>query len=73
MIKCILQYIGLAPTEHDKQIKLLVDNSWNSLQVVGRGTITIDPSEVSNSPEFKQAQLDAKQLFEDLGLDNQFS
>lgn len=40
----------------------LVKNSYSTLRVVGRGTIMIDPSEVYDSPEFKESQKKAKEI-----------
>jgi len=56
----IWQILGLAPSESDKKLINLVENSYESVTVVGRGTINIDPSEVRNSREFKEAQEQAK-------------
>lgn len=58
----ILEKLGLKPTKEDKKIKDLVDNSYNSLRVVGRGTIRIDPKEVRNTKEFKEALKKAKDI-----------
>ena len=55
----LLETLGLSPSEQDKQIKSLVDNSYNSLRVVGRGTIRIDPKEVGQTLEFKEARKEA--------------
>ena len=48
--------LGLAPSERDKTLKRLVDNSYSSTRVVGRGTVKIDPNEVRGTPSFKQAR-----------------
>lgn len=52
--------LGLAPSERDKKLKRLVDNSYPSIRVVGRGTVKIDPDEVRGTPEFKTARAKAK-------------
>lgn len=57
-------YLGLAPSENDKKIKALVDNSYKSLRVVGRGTIVIDPKEVRATESFKRDMQKAKEFFE---------
>lgn len=58
----LLKIFGLAPTEQDKKLKELVDNSYLSVRVVGRGTVKIDPEEVRNSKEFKAARDQAKEI-----------
>lgn len=60
----ILKKLGLSPNENDKKLKILIDNTYKTVRVVGRGTITIDPSEVKNSSEFKEAQKKAKKIVE---------
>ncbi|PVX30505.1 hypothetical protein [Sphingomonas pokkalii] len=54
--------LGLAPSERDKRLKRLIDNSYPSIRVVGRGTIKIDPNEVRSTPEFKTARARAEQI-----------
>jgi len=54
--------LGLAPNEEDKRLKKLVQDSYKEVKVVGRGTIRIDPKEVSSSDEFKNAQNKARTL-----------
>ena len=58
----ILRMLGLAPTESDKRLKELVSNSYNSVRVVGRGTVRIDPKEVRQTKEFKKALGQAKAI-----------
>ena len=58
----MLSVLGLAPSESDKKLKKLVDNSYVSVRVVGRGTIRIDSNEVRSSKEFKKAQEQAKKI-----------
>jgi hypothetical protein len=43
-------------------LKQLVDNSYDSVRVVGRGTVKIDPQEVGNSEAFKAARKKAKKI-----------
>lgn len=57
-----LSMLGLAPNEEDKRLKELVEGSYKRVKVVGRGTIRIDPREVSSSKEFKNAQEKARSL-----------
>lgn len=58
----ILKALGLAPSEHDEKLKELVASSYNSVRIVGRGTVNIDPREVRLSDEFKQARKQAKDI-----------
>lgn len=48
--------------QKDELLKQLINNSYESVQVVGRGTINIDPKEVRNSENFKQALSLAKSI-----------
>ena len=57
-----LSMLGLAPNEEDKRLKKLIQDSYKEVKVVGRGTIRIDPKEVSSSDEFKNAQNKARTL-----------
>ncbi len=58
----MLQALGLAPSERDEKLKELVGPTYTTVRVVGRGTITIDPSEVCQSAEFKRAREQAKAI-----------
>ncbi len=58
----ILKALGLAPSERDKKLKELVSRSYSSVQVVGRGTVKVDPREVRLSDEFKDARKLAKAI-----------
>jgi hypothetical protein len=49
-------------SEQDQKLKQLVDSSYVSVRVVGRGTVKIDPEEVGKTPEFKQARKKAKEI-----------
>jgi len=57
-----LKFFGLSRTEQDEKLKQLVDNSYDSVRVVGRGTVKIDPQEVGNSEAFKTARKKAKRI-----------
>lgn len=48
--------------KEDMELINLIKNSYNTLRVVGRGTIIIDPTEVSNTKEFKEALTKASEL-----------
>jgi hypothetical protein len=48
--------------EDDKKLKDLVNNSYKSVRVVGRGTVRIDPKEVAASEEFKKARKEVRDL-----------
>lgn len=56
----LLRALGLARSEEDKRLKALVSQSYSSVRVVGRGTVKIDPCEVSDTSEFKQAREQAR-------------
>ncbi len=58
----LLQMLGLSPSEQDKKLKMLVENSYASVRVVGRGTVKIDPEEVRNTEEFRQARNNARAI-----------
>lgn len=57
-----LRILGLAPSERDERMKILVSGSYDSVKVVGRGTVQIDPQEVRTSPEFQRARRQAKAI-----------
>lgn len=52
--------LGFAPSERDKELKRVVDNSYPSVRVVGRGTVKINPDEVRKTPAFREARDKAK-------------
>lgn len=54
--------LGLSLSEEDRALKALVDSSYSSVRVVGRGTVRIDPREVRQSEEFKAAQAKARAI-----------
>jgi hypothetical protein len=58
----LLRILGLAPSERDERIKDLISGSYASVEVVGRGTVQIDPREVRDSDEFQQARRQAKAI-----------
>lgn len=58
----VLKVLGLAPSSQDKRLKELVDKSYSSVRVVGRGTVRIDPKEVRQSAEFRKAMALAKEI-----------
>ncbi len=62
LIRALLRVLGLAPSDRDREIMQLVKGSYKSVQVVGRGTIKIDPQEVLETPEFQHALKLAKEI-----------
>ena len=58
----ILRFFGLGPTDEDERLKSLVQGSYKSVRVVGRGTVKIDPREVRESAEFQQALVEARSI-----------
>lgn len=57
-----LQKIGLEATTKDRLLMDAIDNSYRSLDVVGRGTLIIDPKEAARDPEFKHYREMAKTI-----------
>lgn len=51
-MKAFYSVLDFFSVETDNYIKTLVKNSYNSLRVVGRGTVRIDPKEVAKTKEF---------------------
>lgn len=47
-----------------KNLRRLISDTYSSARVVGRGAVKVDPSEVSNTEEFKQAKKKAKEIVE---------
>lgn len=46
MLERILQFVGLAPSEREKQLLyVLGTDAPQSMRVIGRGTLTMDPAE----------------------------
>lgn len=58
----LLALLGFAPDEHDQKLRDLMKNSWESVTVSARGTVHIDPAEVSRSPEMKEARQKASDI-----------
>ncbi|WP_081606883.1 hypothetical protein [Asticcacaulis benevestitus] len=58
----LFRIMGWAPTKADTTLKNLVGSSYRSVEVVGRGTIKIDPEEVRETDEFKEASERAKAI-----------
>lgn len=50
------------PSKEEADFLALLDKSFKSLRVVGRGTVTVDVSEVQASEEFKKNLKRAKSL-----------
>lgn len=61
IIKFLRSFIA---SKRDKELKELVENSYESVRVVGRGTIIIDPKEIRESSEFKKAQIEFAKIIE---------
>ncbi len=62
MIRKLLISLGLAPSAQDIKLRDLVNRSYKSVRVVGRGTVKIDPAEVVATPEFKAARAQAADI-----------
>lgn len=64
MVGLLSRLTSIFRSKEDEELTQLINNSWRSLRVVGRGTIRIDPEEIRNSPEFKDALKRMEALFE---------
>lgn len=51
-----------ARQERDAMLSALIANSYEKIQVVGRGTIQIDAAEVASTEQFKRAREQARQI-----------
>ena len=58
----MLRFMGLAPSERDLKLRKLVSSSYESVRVVGRGTVMIDPKEIAESESFRQARAEARRI-----------
>jgi len=58
----VLKMLGLGPSKSDEKLKELVSRSYQSVRVVGRGTIKIDPQEVRKTEQFIRAREQAKAI-----------
>lgn len=58
----ILRMLGLAPSKNDHKLRELISQTYESARVVGRGTVKIDPQEVSQSEAFKKAREQARAI-----------
>ena len=65
MLHKILVSLGLAPSDSDIKLRDLVNKSYKSVRVVGRGTIKIDPGEVAATPAFKEAREKAGKIVQE--------
>lgn len=59
----VLELLGLKLSEKQQQMKALVNNSYNTVRVVGRGTVKIDAAEVIKSQGYIDACKKVEQLF----------
>lgn len=62
MIRKLLIWLGLAPSKRDMEMRELFKNSYDGVEVVGRGTLKVDPDEVRRSPQFQEARRKAKAI-----------
>ncbi|EIU0497351.1 hypothetical protein L3008_004694, partial [Escherichia coli] len=60
----IARFFGFAPDESEMKMIEEIRNSYKSLEVVGRGTVRIDPKEVRQDPAFIAFVEKAKGLIE---------
>jgi hypothetical protein len=62
MFRKLFIWLKLAPSTSDLALKDLISKSYNSIEVVGRGTINLDPVEVTSTDEWKLARQQAKEI-----------
>lgn len=62
----VLELLGLKLSEKQQDIKNLVEKSYKTVRVVGRGTVKIDESEVVKSKGFREAREKAELLFKNI-------
>lgn len=60
----VFRMLGFGRSESDKRIRELLTKSYDNVEVVGRGTIYIDPKEVAQSKEFQDMGRQLDQLIE---------
>lgn len=58
----LAQYFGFAPSENEIEMVNKIRNSYKSIEVVGRGTVRIDPAEVRRDPVFIENAQKARSL-----------
>lgn len=59
------------PSKDEQAFAKLLQNSFKSLRVVGRGCVTVDASEVQQSESFKQSLIKAKDLVKGIAMSDQ--
>ncbi|MDQ0020092.1 hypothetical protein [[Curtobacterium] plantarum] len=52
-MKKLLSFVGLAPRKDEEEMVEKIKNTYSSLKVVGRGTVTVSADEVIGNPEFR--------------------
>ena len=62
IIMDISRFFDFIRSDEDQKLRALIKNSYSNVQVVGRGTVLVDPTEVRNSDEFKKAQVLARAI-----------
>ncbi len=61
----LLQMVGLALSEKEvEDIQKFKGYEQSSMRVVGRGTLTMSPSDARNSAQFKEAHQGIQSIFE---------
>lgn len=58
----LFSFFKLGSDERVLKRRRLVGDSYNSVKVIGRGTINIDPNEVTGTQEFREARAKAKAI-----------
>lgn len=67
ILNYILHIIRPNKDEYEQDLVNLVNNTYKSTRVVGRGTVRTDPNEVSSTESFQEAKKKAKQIVDKAG------
>lgn len=62
MFKSLLISLGLMHSEEEQRMIDLIQKCPYNIRIGERGSLRIDPREVRNSKEFKEALIEAKQI-----------
>lgn len=60
----LLRIFHFKRSKEDEELIRLVRDGFKSARVVGRGRLAVDPREVRDSPEFKEAMAKAQKIVE---------
>ncbi len=60
----LMVYLGLAPKKDEMEMVNKIRESYNTLEVVGRGTVRISAKEIRQDPVFKDLSERAQRIVE---------